>query len=342
MINRTTLPTFVLALTLPGGGLQAYYHNHASGATSWSHPRDSYFQELVDRERAKIKEITKFADQQRRLKWDDEGKPEGDVVEISNKNTTVLNVSNNSYPTLRCSNKMALGKHVIGFRIDSLQQDGYIMIGIGKENVAYNTDAIPPDDYNNHGYTTVGEVYSAGRLLETGKEKMREGDIVAMVVDFSTRAITWFRNDHPVGFIEGFEGTSLYPMIVMGYKGYQMTIVPLEFPPHSIMKWDPNGKKDLVELEKRDFVAKSNCPTGYATVRTSSFFDRGKPYFEMEIDVMARDGFLLVGIGNVDVYKSETQIPSEEFNHYGYASTVCQTPSHLPPTPLSPRPGCWA
>lgn len=82
------------------------------------------------------------------------------------------------------------------------------------------------------------------------------------------------------------------------------------------------GKKDLVELENNDFVAKSNSPTGYATVRTSGFFDRGRPYFQLEIDVMARDGFMLIGIGNVDVYKSETQIPSEEFNHYGYSSTV--------------------
>lgn len=162
-----------------------------------------------------------------------------EFVELSNNNKTVLNVSNSSYPTLRAANKMALGKHVIGFHIDSLQMDGYVMLGIANENVAYNTDAIPPDDYNNHGYTTVGEIYSAGRLLGASKEKMREGDVMIMVVDFATRSIVWYRNDHPVGFIEGFEGTSLYPMIVMGYKGYQISIVPVEVPPHVLMKWDP-------------------------------------------------------------------------------------------------------
>ncbi|EKX46469.1 hypothetical protein GUITHDRAFT_70577, partial [Guillardia theta CCMP2712] len=30
----------------------AYFHNHATGVTSWTHPRDSYFFQLVKRERS--------------------------------------------------------------------------------------------------------------------------------------------------------------------------------------------------------------------------------------------------------------------------------------------------
>ncbi len=70
------------------------------------------------------------------------------------------------------------------------------------------------------------------------------------------------------------------------------------------------------------FTAKSNSPTGYATVRALGYFDQGKPYFEMKVEVMARDGFILIGVANKDVHMSETQIPAEEYNHYGYASSV--------------------
>jgi hypothetical protein len=42
----------------------AYFHNHATGATSWSHPRDNYFFELVKRERQNATDLATLADQQ--------------------------------------------------------------------------------------------------------------------------------------------------------------------------------------------------------------------------------------------------------------------------------------
>lgn len=119
-----------------------------------------------------------------------------------------------------------------------VQEDGYVYIGIGKENIAYNSDAIPPEDYNCHGYTTVGEIYSAGRLIQTGREKLREGDNVTMVVDFSDRSIVWYKNQHPVAFFIGFEGSALYPCIIMGIKGYKLTIRKELYWPHLLHKWD--------------------------------------------------------------------------------------------------------
>ncbi len=179
-----------------------------------------------------------FAEQQKRVKWDPEGKPD-DSVQLSNNNTTALNVSDGSYPSFRTVNKMSMGKHCLGLVVDSLQEDGYIYIGIGKENIAYNSDAIPAEDYNCHGYTSIGEMYSSGKLVQKDKEKLKEGDHITMAVDFSDRSIVWYRNEHPVGFLEGFEGTSLYPCVVMGHKGYQVTIHKEVHPPHLLMKWSP-------------------------------------------------------------------------------------------------------
>jgi hypothetical protein len=42
----------------------AYFHNHITGTTSWTHPRDEYFLELVKRERQKATDLTALADQQ--------------------------------------------------------------------------------------------------------------------------------------------------------------------------------------------------------------------------------------------------------------------------------------
>ena len=141
----------------------AYFHNHATNVTSWTHPRDGYFLELVARERSKIKAMQQLAEQQRRVKWDPKGHLEG--VVLSNGNMTALHDSEGMYPSLRTANKMLVGTHCFQLRIDVLQEDGFMMIGMGKENFHYNADAIPPDDYNCHGYTTLGEIYVCGKLI---------------------------------------------------------------------------------------------------------------------------------------------------------------------------------
>ena len=269
----------------------AYFHNHATNVTSWQHPRDGYFFELVARERKKIKAMKQLADAQRRMKWDPDGRLEG--IALSNGNTTALHASEGMYPSLRTGVKMLVGTYCFQMRIDVLQEDGFIMIGMGKENFHYNADAIPPDDYNCHGYTTVGEIYVCGKLIESSLEKLHEGDLVTMVVHFDDRSIVWYRNRHPVGFYEGFEGTSLYPCLVFGYKGYQASIVRASQLPHAIMKWMPDEGADAalekrVILSNRNFTARSNSETGYTTVRTSDYFDIDNPYFEVEVEMLAR------------------------------------------------------
>ncbi len=42
----------------------AYFHNHTTGTTSWTHPRDTYFLDLVKRERQKAADLIALADQQ--------------------------------------------------------------------------------------------------------------------------------------------------------------------------------------------------------------------------------------------------------------------------------------
>jgi hypothetical protein len=76
-----------------------------------------------------------------------------------------------------------------------------------------------------------------------------------------------------------------------------------------------------VAISNRGFTARSNAPTGYTTVRTSGYFDIDNPYFEVSIENLARDGFLMFGIGNQHVHESPTQIPTEQYNHFGYAAT---------------------
>jgi YD repeat-containing protein len=304
----------------------AYFHNHATNVTSWTHPRDGYFFEMVARERGKITAMKQLSEQQRRVKWDPLGRLEG--IDLSNGNTTALHNSEGMYPSLRTATKMLVGTHCFQIRLDHLEPEGFVMIGMGKENVHYNADAIPPDDYNCHGYSTVGEIYVCGKLIESGLEKLHKGDLVTMVVHFDTRSIVWYRNRHPVGFYEGFEGTALYPCLVFGFRGYQASIVRAETLPHQIMKWlvddrDAKIKDDekRVMISNRNFTARSNAPTGYTTVRTSGYFDIDNPYFEVLIENLARDGFLVFGIGNQHVHESPTQIPTEQYNHFGYAAS---------------------
>eukprot|EP00961_Rhodomonas_salina_P288712 3901804-Rhodomonas_salina.2 len=173
---------------------------------------------------------------------------------------------------------MAMGVHCFQLAFDSLEEGGYVHVGMAKENINYNSDAIPPDDYNCHGYTTIGEIYAAGRLVKSGLEKIRQGDVMIMVVDFSDRSIVWYKNDCPVGrarlvasrtthliarllagFYEGFEGTNLYPCVVLGHKGYKVSITRALSVPHPIMKWDSAGKADGITLVSCPFHVHTIC-----------------------------------------------------------------------------------
>jgi hypothetical protein len=161
-------------------------------------------------QRNKIKTMQQLAEQQRRIKWDPAGRLEG--TDLSNGNTTALHNSDAMYPSLRTANKMVQGTHCFQIRIDKLLEDGFMMIGMAKENFHYNEDAIPPDDYNCHGYTTIGEIYVCGKMIQSSLEKLAAGtqftcfngtkvqiltekalpgDLVTMVVHFDKRTIVW-------------------------------------------------------------------------------------------------------------------------------------------------------
>jgi len=102
----------------------AYFHNHVTNVTSWTHPRDDYFLGLVVRERLKIADMSALTQQQRKVRWDPAGK-NNDIL-LSNDNLTATNSSDGNYPSFRTANKMVLGRHCLRLRVDKLEEEGFI------------------------------------------------------------------------------------------------------------------------------------------------------------------------------------------------------------------------
>jgi hypothetical protein len=62
----------------------------------------------------------------------------------------------------------------------------------------------------------------------------------------------------------------------------------------ALLQDKPEDEKRII-LSNRNFTARSNSATGYSTVRTANYFDIDSPYFEVTVEMLARDGFLMIG-----------------------------------------------
>ena len=45
------------------------------------------------------------------------------------------------------------------------------------------------------------------------------------------------------------------------------------------------------------------------------------PYFECQVVNLAKDGYVLIGLGGPDMGECNTHIPDERFDHYGVSSS---------------------
>jgi hypothetical protein len=160
-----------------------------------------------------------------------------------------------------------------------------------------------------------------GSLVRKSGVRISSGDTVLMVINFPLKRIVWYRNAHPVAWLDSFSLREAYAAFVFGAKTYSISVTECIRLPHELMRWCKASKAPSVELLDDDFGARSCAASGYTSVRAAHAYSDGVPYFECQVVNMAKDGYLLIGLGGPDMGDCNTHIPDERFDHYGVASS---------------------
>jgi hypothetical protein len=142
-----------------------------------------------------------------------------------------------------------------------------------------------------------------------------------MVINFPLKSIVWYRNAHPVAWLDSFSLREAYAAFVFGAKTYSISVTECIRLPHELMRWCKASKAPSVELLDDDFAARSCAASGYTAVRAAHAYSDGVPYFECKVVNLAKDGYVLIGLGGPDMGDCNTHIPDERFDHYGVSSS---------------------
>jgi len=151
--------------------------------------------------------------------------------------------------------------------------------------------------------------------------RISSGDAVLMVINFPLKSIVWYRNAHPVAWLDSFSLREAYAAFVFGAKTYSISVTECIRLPHELMRWCKASKAPSVELLDDDFAARSCAASGYTAVRAAHAYSDGVPYFECQVVNLAKDGYVLIGLGGPDMGECNTHIPDERFDHYGVSSS---------------------
>jgi hypothetical protein len=160
-----------------------------------------------------------------------------------------------------------------------------------------------------------------GSLVRKNGVRISSGDVVLMVINFPLKSIVWYRNAHPVAWLDSFSLREAYAAFVFGAKTYSISVTECIRLPHELMRWCKASKAPSVELLDDDFAARSCAASGYTAVRAAHAYSDGVPYFECKVVNLAKDGYVLIGLGGPDMGECNTHIPDERFDHYGVSSS---------------------
>jgi hypothetical protein len=312
------------ALTLPLQ--QTCYMHSVSKVTAWQHPRDDYFKSLVGRNRERARFIEAVLRNNSMYRFD-EGNCSKEVA-ITDEGRRATCLQSLVYPSFRLRDPFFTAVRCVQLRVESLPDLGFISFGFGPSNFHKNEDCIPDDAANYFAYTSVGETYAMGSLVRKNGVRISSGDSVLMVINFPLKRIVWYRNAHPVAWLDAFSLREAYAAFVFGAKTYSISVTECIRLPHELMRWCKVSKAASVELLDDDFAARSCAASGYTAVRAAHAYSDGVPYFECQVVNLAKDGYVLIGLGGPDMGECNTHIPDECYDHYGVASSgeACDRP----------------
>ena len=160
-----------------------------------------------------------------------------------------------------------------------------------------------------------------GSLVRKDGVRISSGDAVLMVINFPLKSIVWYRNSHPVAWLDSFSLREAYAAFVFGAKAYSISVTECLRLPHELMRWCKSSKASSVELLDDDFSARSCAASGYTSARAAHAYSDGVPYFECQVVNLAKDGYVLIGLGGPEMGECNTHIPDERYDHYGVSSS---------------------
>ena len=290
-----------------------------SKITSWQHPRDDYFKSLVVRNRERARFVEAVLRNNSMYRFDETNCSKEVAITDDGRRATCL--PSLLYPSCRLRDPFFTAVRCVQLRVEALPDLGFISFGFGPSNFHKNEDCIPEDVANYFAYTSIGETYAMGSLVRKNGVRISSGDAVLMVINFPMKSIVWYRNGHPVAWLDSFSLREAYAAFVFGAKTYSISVTECIRLPHELMRWDKACKAASVELVEADFGARSCAASGYTAVRTAHAYNDGLPYFECQVVNLAKDGYVLIGLGGPDMGECNTHIPDERFDHYGVSSS---------------------
>eukprot|EP00960_Hanusia_phi_P052121 761255-Hanusia_phi.AAC.1 len=86
---------------------------------------------------------------------------------------TAKNVSGKGFPTARASSCYRSGTFAFEVTVESLEEGGFLSIGIGSLNIAENKEYMPPEKFNSFCFTSSGEMFALGQVSSPCSFAMR-------------------------------------------------------------------------------------------------------------------------------------------------------------------------
>jgi len=242
------------------------------------------------------------------------------AMKVSRDLLTVTNTSFMGSPTIRASSGFSRGTHYFEIRLDKMSLGGYMAFGVARESIHHNNAAYAPAKFEFFAYTSHGELYVKGTRTKSDIEKFGEGDDIGFKLDLDLGYIMFYRNRHPVAELIQVEGC-VFPALTMGNEGFQATIYHNSRQRLATPKWDITMKPPMIIVYNHDMTCSNLTHHGYPTIRADAAFMTGMFYLEIIVDFLADGGYLVFGVGAMNVTQNNDYIPGERYTHFGYTST---------------------
>jgi hypothetical protein len=163
------------------------------------------------------------------------------------------------------------------------------------------------------------------QVVQTGCPRIRVPDRVGVLVDLDRHALLFFHNGHPVGLVNDKQVRARLTPCLTCVNQFEALLDPTPAVPAFPPEWDSNRAQDNIEVSKDRLTALVPIDTESArTIWSTSVYNRGQLYLEMQVELHGRTGWIVYGVGNRNMasgkFATRAQLPYEEYYVIGYTS----------------------
>jgi hypothetical protein len=113
----------------------------------------------------------------------------------------------------------------------------------------------------------------------------------------------------------------LFPAVIYANENYSTTIHTNARERLEVPAFDVATCPKQISLQTYNMSAVNTSGKGFPTCRVAAAYRRGSFFFEISVDKLQYGGFLLIGVGSLNLPENTEYMPGEKYNSYGYSSS---------------------